>query len=1715
MTKLRKMTSRVALTALVTVALSSSALFAATYTIGTGTAVNSGTSYPNPLGAYYESQRTQYLYTAAELTAEGMTAGEMISEVGFYITTPNAVPALNEFIVALKNTSTTALTATYETGLTTSYGPINGESVTVSNDWHMITLDTPFTWDGTSNLVVETCMFTPPWVSNGNASAEYSVVTGGATYINTDGSSQCGTASGFASPNRANLRLIANPPTSEDIFLTSITPPNPAFAGQTQDFGINISNVGTGGLTADGNIDLDVDGDGIFDASGTFTGLAGGAAMTYNVSATVPLTFGSQTVTAAITLTSGVDGNLSNDTSDVSYDVLPTSNMAVTAVNVPTSVGANSIFAVDVTVENLGLNPADGNVDIDYENDGIVDDTQSITGLASSGAITLTFNPTAPASGTPTVMATVTQTNDIDQDPSDDSGTASYIVVPASGGPDTYGYIWESSLDGTVPANFVDISGNPGTIDLALTDDSFGTQTLPFNFNYYGTNETVVNICSNGWMNFGAGNGNSSLGFNGAWPNAAVPNGVISAFWDDLNPSSAGQVLFLDDSAANNRVIIQWNGVVAFGGSVPLFFQIHLYIDGTAEIHYLDMDENDVLNATVGWENQAGDDGILIVDNGPFVEDNLAIRIGLQVLPDNVAISNVVLNGVAPASNPISFDVTVANFGTNVADGDIEIDVDSDGVADGTASFTGLASGASTTVTINTTAPATAGPYTATATAVMTSGIDGNLNNNVGTVGYTVTPNEDAGVVSVTVTPNPVPAGAAINVDVEVQNFGGAPADITVEIDFEDDGVNDDLTTISGLAVGATQTVTFAGTAPGTAGNVTASAFVTLTSGVDGDASNDSSGVVYPVTPACVTTYPYLETFDTWATGNGAFDITTGWIQDTADDENWSVFGGNTGSSATGPTQDYTSEQGGGAGLYLYTETSGPPFGSVFNALSICYDLSSLAAPKLSYFFHMKHNLNTTGEFHLDVINLTTGITDSSVWSQIGEFQPTEASPWENAIVSLLAYAGDTVQFRFRAISGSTGFNFEYDTALDQVSIFDAADDISVTAFALNGGLAPASNPISFDVEITNTGSNVADGTVEVDLDNDGVADGTDTFAGLASGASVTLTINATAPGTAGPYTAVATATLTSGTDGNPSDNDASISYTVTPNEDLAVISVTPDALVFVGNPMNVDVQVTNLGGVSGDGNVEVDIDGDNIADGNNSFTGLASGDTTTVTVNVASAPATIGAYSANAFVTLTSGVDGDTSNDTLATGYTALPTADVGITGFDMPATTAGNSPLSIGVIVSNLSLAAADGTVDVDFDNDGTPDASDSFTGLASGAMDTLYFNTTSVATGSQTVSATVVQTNDIDQNPANDTFTATYFSVPAFGGPDAFGHTWTSSLDGAIPVDFFDINGLGTPVPGGAINSDDGTSAITLPFSFPFYGTSYTTGNVNANGWINFGGVFSGTSWINNPLVTNTNNAIFPWWDDLHLALGTILEYYDVANGRYIIQFDEVPWRTDYFANNLTPLRNTFQVIMYDNGIIEMNYEVMSASNLNQSAVGISGGSADGLQMANDTPFLGSNMSVRIDPNNVVVQPDPPVVMITGATLTWAAVPNANNYWVYTSATPNGPWSTAISAGNVLTWTDPAGVAATETNYYVTADSDAPVVAPSKSQNQVTSVVVSTPNPYGLPVASTQSVNTFKQLKIEGKLTKMQETWLKYAIQDIEKLNGTRGQIQRSNK
>ncbi|MEV4168152.1 S8 family serine peptidase [Nonomuraea sp. NPDC049709] len=163
------------------------------------------------------------------------------------------------------------------------------------------------------------------------------------------------------------------------------------------------------------------------------------------------------------------------------------------------------------------------------------------------------------------------------------------------------------------------------------------------------------------------------------------------------------------------------------------------------------------------------------------------------------------------------------------------------------------------------------------------------------------------------------------------------------------------------------------------------------------------------------------------------------------------------------------------------------------------------------------------------------------------------------------------------------------------------------------------------------------------------------------------------------------------------------------------------------------------------------------------------------------------------------------------------------------------------------------------------------------------------------------------------------------------DAFGHTCRSGteayVEGTTKVD---------------LTGDDEHRAITLPFAFPFYGRTYTTGTVSTNGFLTFGRAWSFPSNVPLPAAGDPNAGIYPYWDDLALDEG--------EGGLYTATLGTAPnrtfvleWRGARFYAG--PERLSFEALLGEDGSIGFRYRDIGSSHAagEEATIGIE--SADG--------------------------------------------------------------------------------------------------------------------------------------------------------------------------
>lgn len=179
---------------------------------------------------------------------------------------------------------------------------------------------------------------------------------------------------------------------------------------------------------------------------------------------------------------------------------------------------------------------------------------------------------------------------------------------------------------------------------------------------------------------------------------------------------------------------------------------------------------------------------------------------------------------------------------------------------------------------------------------------------------------------------------------------------------------------------------------------------------------------------------PHIQSFDTWNVCSSATDcggtscsLSNGWLNmdnGIYDDIDWRTFQGSTATANTGPTSG-----NGGSGRYLYLESSGTCSNREAILLSPCFNLTNLANPEASIYYHMYGA--AMGELHVDV--LADGLWYPDV---VPAITGNQGNAWIKITIGLGQFSGKIINLRFRGITGN---NITSDLALDDFKIENMA----------------------------------------------------------------------------------------------------------------------------------------------------------------------------------------------------------------------------------------------------------------------------------------------------------------------------------------------------------------------------------------------------------------------------------------------------------------------------------------------------------------------------------------------------------------------------------------------------------------------------------------------------------------------------------------------------
>jgi len=146
----------------------------------------------------------------------------------------------------------------------------------------------------------------------------------------------------------------------------------------------------------------------------------------------------------------------------------------------------------------------------------------------------------------------------------------------------------------------------------------------------------------------------------------------------------------------------------------------------------------------------------------------------------------------------------------------------------------------------------------------------------------------------------------------------------------------------------------------------------------------------------------------------------------------------------------------------------------------------------------------------------------------------------------------------------------------------------------------------------------------------------------------------------------------------------------------------------------------------------------------------------------------------------------------------------------------------------------------------------------------------------------------------------------------------YSWADSVSGGPAFNWYNIQSLGTKHWGGG-NDDEADTVVTLPFTFPYYGTNYSQLTISIDGILAPGSAAGIRTYWSNLTLPNSSapiNLIAPFWDDLVLDASAQIRSYAVDATTFVILYENAK---SYSSIN----RITFQVVIRSNGQITVQY------------------------------------------------------------------------------------------------------------------------------------------------------------------------------------------------
>jgi hypothetical protein len=226
-----------------------------------------------------------------------------------------------------------------------------------------------------------------------------------------------------------------------------------------------------------------------------------------------------------------------------------------------------------------------------------------------------------------------------------------------------------------------------------------------------------------------------------------------------------------------------------------------------------------------------------------------------------------------------------------------------------------------------------------------------------------------------------------------------------------------------------------------------------------------------------------------------------------------------------------------------------------------------------------------------------------------------------------------------------------------------------------------------------------------------------------------------------------------------------------------------------------------------------------------------------------------------------------------------------------------------------------------------------------------------------------------NDLPESKGSNRVILGSEAVYNAGGPDDWGYLWIDSdAPGGPTFDWINIETTGTDITLG-LADDNFIGPFPLPFTFPFYDSSYTEFYVGSNGIIGFGptAYYDSLGHVALPATASTvpKNIISWCWDDLDITDpdnpgGKVV--YRTVGSDFVIEYARYP-EFEFPPNPGDVI--TAEIILSPNGDIKLQYQTIAPGfDILGNTIGMQNRSGTmGLTVAINTNYLHDNLAVQI--------------------------------------------------------------------------------------------------------------------------------------------------------